>query len=78
IMWTGTTLDWQLRDEKKIKAAVLRLAKRNGVILMHDVVPATVKAMPGILKELRKRGYHLVTVPTLLGGKASESGVSYP
>src|SRR5687768_7889210 len=28
VLWTGTTLDWQLRDAKKIKAAVLRLAKR--------------------------------------------------
>ncbi|RVX47195.1 peptidoglycan/xylan/chitin deacetylase (PgdA/CDA1 family) [Nonomuraea polychroma] len=77
IMWTGTTLDWQLRDAKKIKAAVLRLAKRDGVILMHDTVPATVKAMPGILKELKKRGYHLVTVTTLLRGKGPKSGVSY-
>ncbi|MFG1707160.1 polysaccharide deacetylase family protein [Nonomuraea sp. M3C6] len=77
ILWTGTTLDWSLRDAKKIKAAVLRLAKRDGVILMHDTVPATVKAMPGILKELKKRGYHLVTVPTLLRGKGPASGVSY-
>ncbi|WP_327585683.1 polysaccharide deacetylase family protein [Nonomuraea sp. NBC_00507] len=77
IMWTGTTLDWQLRDAKKIKAAVLRLAQRNGVILMHDTVPATVKAMPGIVKELKKRGYHLVTVPTLLRGKGPKAGVSY-
>ncbi|WP_170223673.1 polysaccharide deacetylase family protein [Nonomuraea turkmeniaca] len=77
IMWTGTTLDWQLRDAKKIKAAVLRLAQRNGVILMHDTVPATVKAMPGIVKELKKRGYHLVTVSTLLRGKGPKSGESY-
>jgi peptidoglycan-N-acetylglucosamine deacetylase len=78
VLWTGTTLDWQLRDAKKIKAAVLRLAKRDGVILMHDTVPATVKAMPGIVKELKKRGYHLVTVPTLLGGKGPKPGASYP
>jgi len=78
VMWTGTTLDWSLRDAKKIKAAVLRLAKRDGILLMHDTVPATVKAMPGVIRELKKRGYHLVTVPTLLGGKGPRSGVSYP
>ncbi|WP_336213010.1 polysaccharide deacetylase family protein [Nonomuraea sp. LPB2021202275-12-8] len=78
VLWTGTTLDWSLRDAKKIKASVLRLAKRNGVLLMHDTVPQTVKAMPGIVNELKKRGYHLVTVPTLLRGKGLESGVSYP
>ncbi|MEV5890065.1 polysaccharide deacetylase family protein [Nonomuraea fuscirosea] len=77
ILWTGTTLDWSLRDAKKIKAAVLKLAKRDGVILMHDTVPQTVKAMPQILKELKKRGYHLVTVPTLLRGKGPTPGESY-
>jgi peptidoglycan/xylan/chitin deacetylase (PgdA/CDA1 family) len=78
VMWTGTTLDWDLRDAKKIKATVLRLAKRDGVLLMHDTVPQTVKAMPGIVKELKKRGYHLVTVPTLLGVKRLKAGTSYP
>ncbi|MFI7695221.1 polysaccharide deacetylase family protein [Nonomuraea sp. NPDC049655] len=77
ILWTGTTLDWKLRDAKKIKATVLKLAKRDGVILMHDTVPQTVKAMPEILKELKKQGYTLVTVPTLLRGKGPDSGVSY-
>lgn len=77
ILWTGTTLDWSLRDAKKIKATVLKLAKRDGVILMHDTVPQTVKAMPQILKELKKRGYHLVTVPTLLRGKGPTAGESY-
>ncbi|GAA3528361.1 hypothetical protein GCM10022419_003970 [Nonomuraea rosea] len=77
ILWTGTTLDWSLRDPKKIKAAVLKLAQRNGVLLMHDTVPETVKAMPGIIKELKKRGYHLVTVPALLRGKGPKPGTSY-
>ncbi|MFC4010691.1 polysaccharide deacetylase family protein [Nonomuraea purpurea] len=77
VLWTGTTLDWNLRDAKKIEAAVLRLAKPNGVILLHDTVPATVKAMPKVLKELKKRGYTLVTVPTMLRGKGPASGVSY-
>ncbi|MFI6505298.1 polysaccharide deacetylase family protein [Nonomuraea typhae] len=78
IMWTGTTLDWQSRDPKKITSAVLRLARRNGVILMHDVVPATAKAMPEIVKELRKRGYHLVTVPELAGRDRLEPGTVFP
>ncbi|NRQ34942.1 polysaccharide deacetylase family protein [Nonomuraea sp. NN258] len=77
VLWTGTTLDWKLRDARKIKAAVLRLAKRDGVILMHDTVPQTVQAMPEIVKELKKRGYTLVTVPTLLRGKGPRPGVSY-
>ncbi|WP_327087620.1 polysaccharide deacetylase family protein [Nonomuraea sp. NBC_01738] len=78
VKWTGTTLDWQLRDVKKIKAAVLRLARKDGVILMHDTVPQTVQAMPAIIKELKKRGYTLVTFPQLLRGKKLTAGAEYP
>lgn len=78
MLWTGTTLDWKLRDQKKIRAAVLRLAKRDGVILMHDVVPQTVQVMPTLIKDLRKRGYHLVTVSTLLRGRKLAPGETYP
>ncbi|MDA0632540.1 polysaccharide deacetylase family protein [Nonomuraea sp. MCN248] len=77
VKWTGTTLDWSLKDKKKIAAKVLSLAKRDGVILMHDTVPQTVQAMPGVIRELKKQGYHLVTVPQLYGGKL-KPGVSYP
>lgn len=78
VLWTGTTLDWSLRDPKKIKSAVLRLAKRNGVILMHDTVPQTVEAMPAVIKELKKRGYHLVTVSKLLANRPLGPGDSFP
>jgi peptidoglycan/xylan/chitin deacetylase (PgdA/CDA1 family) len=77
VKWTGTTHDWELKDTKKIKAKVLSLVKRDGIILMHDTVPQTVAAMPGVIKELKKRGYHLVTVPQLYGGKL-QVGVRYP
>lgn len=77
VKWTGTTHDWALKDKKKITAKVLSLAKRDGIILMHDTVPQTVQAMPGVIKQLKKQGYHLVTVPQLYGKKL-KSGVSYP
>lgn len=78
VKWTDTTLDWSLRDKKRIHNAVLKMAKRNGVILMHDPVRATVEAMPDVLKELKKRGYHLVTVATLLGKRKLQPGDAYP
>ncbi|MGV9304623.1 MULTISPECIES: polysaccharide deacetylase family protein [unclassified Nonomuraea] len=78
VLWTGTTLDWKLRDEKKIRAVVLKLARRDGVILMHDVVPQTVRVMPALVKELKKRGYHLVTVSALLQGRRLAPGETYP
>ncbi|GII90853.1 polysaccharide deacetylase family protein [Sinosporangium siamense] len=78
VMWTGTTEDWRLREERAIRRAVLSMARRNGVILMHDPVPATVEAMPSILAALKKRGYHLVTVSALLRGRPLSPGETYP
>jgi peptidoglycan/xylan/chitin deacetylase (PgdA/CDA1 family) len=78
ILWTGSTLDWSLRDVDKITKKVLGLVKPNAVILMHDVVPHTVRAMPGILTTLEKKGYHVVTVSTLLRGRPLSPGETFP
>ena len=34
----------------------------RGVLLLHDIHPATATALPTILKELKERGYHIVQV----------------
>jgi hypothetical protein len=37
-------------------------ARRKGILLLHDIHPATVAALPGLLKELRQRDFHIVHV----------------
>ncbi len=56
--------DWHHRiSPKKIMAlAMKRLEARGKGILLHDIHPATVTALPGILKNLRERGFHVVHV----------------
>ncbi|MGW5262182.1 polysaccharide deacetylase family protein [Microbispora sp. NPDC004025] len=78
ILWTGSTLDWQSRDTKVIAERTLKLAKRDGVILLHDIVPETVKAMPGVLAALEKEHYKFVTLTTLLQGRKLRPGEIYP
>jgi peptidoglycan/xylan/chitin deacetylase (PgdA/CDA1 family) len=40
-------------------------ARGKGILLLHDIHPATVAALPGLLKELKQRGFHIVhVVPT--------------
>ncbi|WP_370026927.1 polysaccharide deacetylase family protein [Planotetraspora sp. GP83] len=78
ILWTGSTLDWQARDVDVIRKRTLALAKRNGVILLHDIVPETVKAMPAVLTKLEKEDYHFVTITTLLQGRELRGGEIYP
>lgn len=58
--------DWHRRitPAQIIKRAMSRLEKRGkgSILLLHDIHPATVAALPGLLKELKDRGYHIVQV----------------
>jgi peptidoglycan/xylan/chitin deacetylase (PgdA/CDA1 family) len=57
--------DWhhRIRAKQIIAAAVQRLeARGKGVLLLHDIHPVTVAALPGLLKELKDKGFHIVQV----------------
>jgi peptidoglycan/xylan/chitin deacetylase (PgdA/CDA1 family) len=61
--------DFPVDDWKRISAneivtrALQRLEGRGrGMVLLHDIQPATVLAMPAILSELKRRGYRIVHV----------------
>jgi peptidoglycan/xylan/chitin deacetylase (PgdA/CDA1 family) len=78
IKWDVQTKDWEARDVKVIKKRVLKGAKRNAIVLLHDIVPETVKAMPDVLTQLKKKGYRFVTVSRLLEGRLPKAGQQYP
>src|SRR5690606_30708012 len=78
VLWNGGSRDWDTQKEGPIYKEVMRSAKRDGVILMHDWVKATVDVMPRLLKDLKKQGYHMVTVSDLLRGRKLEPGEVYP
>jgi peptidoglycan/xylan/chitin deacetylase (PgdA/CDA1 family) len=56
--------DWRhISAGEVMHRALSRLeAHGKGVLLLHDIQPATVIALPGLLRELKKRGYHIVQV----------------
>jgi peptidoglycan-N-acetylglucosamine deacetylase len=60
--------DWHHRisSKKIIALAMNRLeARGKGILLLHDIHPATVAALPALLKDLKQRGFHIVhVVPT--------------
>jgi peptidoglycan/xylan/chitin deacetylase (PgdA/CDA1 family) len=37
-------------------------ARGKGILLLHDIHPATVAALPGLLRELKDNGFHIVQV----------------
>lgn len=77
VLWNVDTEDWKNRNVKITTQRALAGAKRNSIILMHDIHYSSVKATPGIIKELKKQGFTLVTVPELYGGKMTAGQVYF-
>ncbi|MES5824571.1 polysaccharide deacetylase family protein [Streptomyces sp. RG80] len=65
VLWDVDTEDWKYRDADKVARTVIDKAQRNSVVLMHDIHPTSVAAVPEILRTLTARGYHFVTVSHL-------------
>jgi peptidoglycan/xylan/chitin deacetylase (PgdA/CDA1 family) len=65
VLW-GTDADaddWYrtATPEDIVSKAIQRLeAKKRGILLLHDVQPATALALPALLKELKARGWRVV------------------
>jgi peptidoglycan-N-acetylglucosamine deacetylase len=56
--------DWKhIRASEVYRRALMRIeARHKGVLLLHDIQPATVAALPTLLRELKRRGYRIVHV----------------
>jgi peptidoglycan/xylan/chitin deacetylase (PgdA/CDA1 family) len=56
--------DWKHISANEIAARALQRieARGRGMLLLHDIKPATALAMPVILSELKRRGYRIVHV----------------
>ncbi|MFF9774172.1 polysaccharide deacetylase family protein [Streptomyces sp. NPDC013978] len=65
VLWDVDTEDWKYPDAAKVAQTVIDKAQRNSVVLLHDIHPTSVAAVPQILRTLTARGYHFVTVSHL-------------
>jgi peptidoglycan-N-acetylglucosamine deacetylase len=57
--------DWHRRIKAReiVRRAITRLqAHGKGILLLHDIHPATVAALPDLLKKLKDEGFHIVHV----------------
>ena len=57
ILWNNDTLDWKLRDTKKIYERLINSIEENNIILMHDTYLTTYKALELILPYLKENKY---------------------
>ncbi|MEU6988704.1 polysaccharide deacetylase family protein [Streptomyces sp. NPDC046324] len=77
ILWSVTAKDYSTTDSELIRKRVLEGAQGDGIILLHDIYDGTVPAVPGIIDELKERGFTFVTVPQLLAPGKAEPGAVY-
>jgi len=79
--WHQDTKDWRSPGTNKIINKVLNNVRNGDIILFHDHVEGssqTVQALKTILPELKRRGYQMVTVSTLIQHKKSNSLIGKP
>ena len=70
VIWDVDPRDWSTPGTDAIYSRVVSATRPGSIILMHDGGgnrAETVAALPHIIKTLRSRGYHFVTVSKLLG-----------
>ncbi|MEU0661855.1 polysaccharide deacetylase family protein [Streptomyces lavendulocolor] len=77
VLWSVTAKDYSTTDSALIRKRTLDGAKKDGIILLHDIYDGTVPAVPGIIDELKERGFTFVTVPQLLAPAKAEPGTVY-
>ncbi|MBD2180170.1 polysaccharide deacetylase family protein [Planktothrix sp. FACHB-1355] len=67
VMWSDDPGENHIgRSAPVLANNVLKAARPGEIILLHDIHPRTVQALPIIIAGLKQRGYRFVTVPQLL------------
>jgi peptidoglycan/xylan/chitin deacetylase (PgdA/CDA1 family) len=70
VLWNVDPADWARPGSAAIEQRVLAQVRPGSIVISHDgggPRGETLAAYPAIIAALRKRGYHLVTIPQLLG-----------
>jgi peptidoglycan/xylan/chitin deacetylase (PgdA/CDA1 family) len=70
VLWNVDPRDWSRPGTDAIYSRVVSATRPGSIVLMHDGGgdrSETVAALPRIIKTLRSRGYHFVTVSKLFG-----------
>lgn len=69
VLWSVDPFDWRDKDRDLIVQRVTVGGRPGSVIVMHDVHPESVAAVPEIIDFYRRHGYTFVTVTELYGRK---------
>lgn len=69
INWNVDSEDWKSKNAGAINKQIKDNLYEGTIVLMHDIQPATVQALPGVIDNMRKEGYEFVSVDKMLKGQ---------
>ncbi len=61
VLWTKDTIDWRDKDPSLVYTRATKDVSGGALVLMHPMAH-TVKALPDILNEYKRRGFSVITV----------------
>jgi peptidoglycan/xylan/chitin deacetylase (PgdA/CDA1 family) len=67
VLWSVDPEDWRRPGAPVVAQRIVSQSHPGAVILSHDIIGATVRAMPAALDGLIARGYQFVTLSELIG-----------
>lgn len=74
ILWTVLTNDVNGASVEVMRHRIMTQSADGAIVLMHSGMPKTIDMLPGVIEELRRQGYHFVTVSQLMGFDHSLGG----
>ncbi len=79
IYWSVDTRDWESLDRDAVVEQTLDAVYDGAIVLMHDIHPSTIEAVPIVIEKLREDGYEFVTVSELarMRGVELKAGETY-
>ena len=66
ILWDVDTLDWKYRNVDSVHAHAASM-RGGSIVLMHDIHPTSVAAVPSVIALARSKGLTPVTVSEMIG-----------
>jgi len=66
ILWSVDPEDWRTRNAATTRSRILAQTRPGSIILVHDIHPSSIEAMPGTLDGLLAKGFRFVTVSQLI------------
>lgn len=77
IQWSVDSQDWQSHNANAIIKRINDTAYNDTIVLMHDIHPDTVDAVPEVIDSLRAAGFEILPSKELLGHKSKPLHMYY-